>query len=219
MKRMTYFVMALALVLGLAQCKKEQPVEPTSEGNGVHITLNVNGDASTGSANNGTRVNVDPNANQMVTFEDGDQIHVASNGLYVGMLTYDDGFFSGDIENATEGQPLYFYFLGNVTPQFFGSDRSECTVYIGDQTGDLPVISTGQSEQIVTSKTYDYTATLENKCSLMKFNVTTTSTAPIYIMGMNNFVDISFEAPVYGEGDGFLYEKKGCSKIIDRKLR
>ena len=30
MKRMTCFVMALALVLGLAQCKKEQPVESTS---------------------------------------------------------------------------------------------------------------------------------------------------------------------------------------------
>ena len=111
MKRMTYFVMALALVLGLAQCKKEQPVEPISEGNGVHITLDVNGDASTGSANKGTRVNVDPNGEQMVTFQKGDTIEVASNGLHVGTLIHDGAKFSGRIENATTGQPLYFYSL------------------------------------------------------------------------------------------------------------
>ena len=53
MKRMTYFVMALALVLGLAQCKKEQPT-PQSEDNVVMITLNVGG-----GNNNGSRVNVE----------------------------------------------------------------------------------------------------------------------------------------------------------------
>ena len=38
MKRMTLFVMALAVVLGLAQCKKDQP---TPETQGVTITLDL----------------------------------------------------------------------------------------------------------------------------------------------------------------------------------
>jgi len=209
MKRMTYFVMALALVLGLAQCKKEQPVEPTSEGNGVHITLDVNGDASTGSANKGTRVNVDPNGNPMVTFEQGDTIVVASNGLHVGTLVHDGTKFSGDIENATIGQPLYFYFFGNKTPQFFGEGKSNCSVYIGEQTGKLPVISfSASTEEFQTDRT-NYSAILQNKCSLMKFNVTTTSDTTIYIKGMNNFVTVNF-----GSGNnGFSYRQEYDGKI------
>ena len=202
MKRMTYFVMALALVLGLVQCKKEQPETPQNEANSVMITLVVKG-------NNNAKADVDP---PEVTFENGDEIIVACNGHYVGTLTHNGTIFIGDIENATIGQYLYFYFFGNVTPQFFGSDRSECTVYIGDQTGDLPVISMGPSDQTVPSARDVYTATLENKCSLMKFNVTTASTAPICIKDMNNFVNVSFEAPVDPENDeeedGFSYEKK-----------
>ena len=204
MKRMTYFVMALALVLGLAQCKKEQPVEPISEGNGVHITLDVNG-----GSNNGTRVNVDPNGNPMVTFEQGDTIEVASNGLHVGTLIHDGAKFSGDIENATIGQPLYFYFFGNKTPQFFGEGKSNCSVYIGEQTKALPVISFSASTEDFQTDRTNYSAILQNKCSLMKFNVTTTSDTTIYINGMNNFVTVNF-----GSGNnGFSYRQEYDGKI------
>ena len=41
MKRMTLFVMALVVVLGLAQCKKEQSITPDTQG--VTITLNLDG--------------------------------------------------------------------------------------------------------------------------------------------------------------------------------
>ncbi len=67
MKKMTYFVMALALVLGLAQCKKEQLETPQNEGNSVMITLDVKGD-------NNAKVDVNP---PDVTFEYGDEIIVA----------------------------------------------------------------------------------------------------------------------------------------------
>jgi len=208
MKRMTYFVMALAMVLGLAQCKKEKLETPQNEGNSVMITLNVNGDASTGSANKGTRVKVDPNDNPMVTFEDGDKIEVASNGLHVGTLTYQNGTFSGPITNVTVGQNLYFYFFGNVSPQYFDTSEESCTVYIGDQTGDLPVISMGKSDQLVTSNGRVYSATLQNKCSLMKFNVNTSSPASICINGMNNFVTVQFDRSGNdGFIDGFKYSQ------------
>jgi len=200
MKRMTYFVMALALVLGLAQCKKEKLETPQNEGNSVMITLDVKGD-------NNAKVNVDP---PHVTFEKDDEIIVACNGHYVGTLIHDGTNFSGSVTNATPDQPLYFYFFGNVSPQYFGVGRSNCTVYIGDQTGDLPVISMGPSidatGKIVNYQdgTTSYTARLHNKCSLMKFNVTTPSTAPICIDGMNNFVTVNF-----GSGnDGFSYSQK-----------
>ena len=83
MKRMTYFVMALALVLGLAHCKKEQ-IEPQNEGDVVMITLNVGSDASTGSATDGSKAEVTP---PHVSFEEGDTILVASGGKYAGYLT------------------------------------------------------------------------------------------------------------------------------------
>ena len=225
MKRMTCFVMALALVLGLAQCKKEQPETPQNEGNSVMITLNVNGDASTGSANNGTRVDVNTTTGE-ISFKDGDKIEVASNDLHVGTLNYNnDGTFSGYIENATYDKPLYFYFFGNDTPQYFdeGSGMKGCTVYIGEQTGDLPVISMGPSINPETGAIVNFeengvrsfSARLHNKCSLMKFNVDTPSTDFIFIEGMNNFVTVNFSEAADDEKDnGFSY-----SQVYDGKIK
>ena len=208
MRRMTCFVMALALVLGLAQCKKEQPVELTSESNSLMITLDVKGD-------NNAKADVNP---PQVTFENGDEIVVTCNGHYVGTLkktTDEEGVskFRGSITNATEGKPLYFYFFGNVSPQYFDTRKDSCSVYIGDQTGKLPVISMGPSIDSdgnpvnYTSGVKAYTARLHNKCSLMKFNVTTASTAPIFIKGMNNFVEVDFATPD-GADNGFSYSQK-----------
>ena len=47
MRKMTYFVMAMALVLGFTQCKKEN-LEPETEGKQVMITLNVGGGDNNG---------------------------------------------------------------------------------------------------------------------------------------------------------------------------
>ena len=80
MKRMTYFVMAVALVLGLSQCKKEQPLEPTNEGNVVNITLNVGGNGG------GSRHTINTE-NGDVDFEDGDVIYVGDGTTYIGTLT------------------------------------------------------------------------------------------------------------------------------------
>ncbi len=201
MKKMTYFVMALALVLGLAQCKKEQLETPQNEGNSVMITLDVKGD-------NNAKVDVNP---PDVTFEYGDEIIVACNGHYVGTLTHNGTNFSGPIENATVGEHLYFYFFGNVSPQYFDIHKYECYVYIGEQTGKLPVISMGQSKETVPSdpsERSNYTAILQNKCSLMKFNADINSTAPLCISGMNNFVTVRFNrSGDDGFIDGFKYSK------------
>ena len=202
MKRMTYFVMALALVLGFTQCKKEK-IEPQNEGNVVRITLEVNGSASTGSSADGSRAQVDP---PHVNFVNGDQILVAYDGKYVGTLENNGSKFEGEIEitPAQESQPLYFYFLGN-NQGALETGATTCTVNISDQTkvNDMPVISMGKSYETYPSDDNSYSSKLYNKASLMKFNVTTPSTAAICITGMNNEVTVHFDNPT---DSGFEYD-------------
>ena len=208
MKRMTYFVMALALVLGLSQCKKEQPATP--QNGQVRITLNVgNG------GNNGSRVNVNPATSPMVTFEKGDKILVGYDGAYVGTLTHNGTQFEGSI-NATQNgdQPLYFYFLGNKTPNF-NLDNSGCTVSISDQTNELPVLSMAPSNEDYPSVGNAYSASLHNQCALVKFPLAAEA-GSIKIGGMNNEATINFAtpsiAPTGNTGDVRLYSKSDTEK-------
>ena len=183
MKRMTILMMALVVIVGFTQCKKEQPATPQSESNIVRITLNVNGNS-----NNGSRVDV---VGSSVTFGTGDVIHVASGGAVVGTLVHNGSSFSGEITNPTIGEPLYFYFLGNKVNSIENGTTS-CTFNISDQTVEMPVISMGVSNETYPSNGNSYSSKLYNKCALMKFNVTTPSDAAICITGMNNTVTIDF---------------------------
>ena len=204
MKRMTYFVMALVLVLGFSQCKKEQPLKPTNENNVVRITLDVEN-----SGNNGSRAEVNP---PHVTFKNVDRILVAYDGKYVGYLDHNGTKFIGNITVTQNGdQNLYFYFLGNkadVSTLVTGTTE-ECTVNISDQTYEteymkLPVISMAPSNETYPSVGNTYTAHLHNKASLMKFSVTTPSDANICITGMNNTVTVKLNDR--SENDGFSYD-------------
>ena len=231
-RKNTTLLLACLLLLGFTQCKKEQ-IEP--QGGKVNITLNVeNGastgsatdgastgsatdgastgsatdGASTGSATDGAKVEVNP---PHVNFETGDKILVASNGHYVGTLTHNGTNFSGSITDPVEGEPLYFYFLGNKdagTLSAGASGSTSCTVNISDQTSELPVISMAPSTDDYSSSVTSYSASLHNKCSLMKFNVTTDSNSPIHITGMNNKVMVDFSTPE-GADNGFSYDKVG----------
>ena len=198
MKKLGLFALAFALVLGMSQCKKENTTTSNDEGSKVPITLNVNG-------NGGSRVAVDGSTG-VVTFEDGDVLHVVSNGIYVGTMTYNGAVFSGEIDEPTEGQKLQFYFLGNKTPEF-NSDNTGCSVVISDQTEYLPVISYAPSRENYQVGKTDYNATLLNKCALVKFDVTTISEAATCITGMNNKVTVSFSDNILTnsqEGNGVI---------------
>ena len=206
MKKMTYFVMALAMVLGFTQCKKEQLVEPT-ENEGVFITLDVDG------GNNGnSKVVVNPTGHTnpdyaTVTFEEGDSIFVGYHNAYVGVLRYQGGSFSGQVDISTtfEGEHLHFYFLGGKEFRPTFNEFGELSVNISDQTVRYPVISYAPSRQAFTGAG-SYSAKLQNKVSIMKFNVTTPSSAAICITGMNNTVSVNFETP-NGTDNGFSYDK------------
>ena len=219
MKKLTVFVAALVLTLGLAQCKKEQT--PTNNGGqSVFITLNVGGGASTGSAADGSRVLVDPTGNNgeysyaTVDFEENDQILVAYDGAYVGTLTHNGSQFAGSISVTQNGdQPLHFYFLGNKQGML-EDGATTCTVNISDQTTKYPVISYAPSNEVFNGEG-SYSAKLMNKCSIMKFNVTApdaVSNDPIFIAGMNNKVTVHFDTPNTVD-NGFEYGRDGQGLI------
>lgn len=202
MKKLGFILMACALIMVASQCKKNNEsnkLENNSES--VFITLNVGG---------GTRANVVPEDDiAPVYYAEGDMIHVVSDGKYIGTLTYNGSNFGGNITNPTEGQPLHFYFLGNVTPteSLVVGETSTCSVVISDQTTSHPVISYAPSNQNYSEGTTNYTATLLNKCALVKFNVTTVSDAATCILGMNNKVTVDFSTNEFGytqEGEGVI---------------
>ena len=197
---------AVLMLFGMTNCKKKiVETTNTTTTSGVHITLNVDGD------NNGSKVIVDPTGHTnpnyaTVTFEDDDVIYVAYDGAYVGTLTYSGGTFSGNVDiSSYDGvKKLHFYFLGGkgFTPTL---DGNTATVVISDQSEQCPVISYYHSTEVYNGSG-EYTAKLRNKCSIMKFNVVTESTAPICIMGMNNMVTVDFANPG-GSDNGFSYSK------------
>ena len=199
MKRISIIVTTLALLFILTQCKKEQNTQ-SIEGESVAITLDIKG--------NGNRMDVNTVTGE-VTYQNGDVIYVASGGKYIGTLTYNGTNFSGGITDPTVGEPLHFYFLGNVTPAetFSAGITTTCSVVISDQTEHLPVIEYAPSNENYDSGTTTYTAMLFNKCALVKFNVTTSSEAAICITGMYNKVIVDFSQNILTpsqEGAGII---------------
>ena len=202
MRKISMIVAAMALVLGLSQCKKDQGPKVIEEP--VEITLDV-------SANKGSRIDVDTESG-IVRFQQNDKVLVGSNGKYVGTLTCRGDKFKGQIAGALEGEPLKFFFLGNkyiadtlLTP----GTTTSCTVNISDQTSYLPVISSATSQQVFTGEG-NYNAYFYNKAALVMFNVTTSATAsvPTVIRGMNNTVTVSF-----ADVDNFSYGQAGKGEI------
>ena len=193
MKKMSIFLAAVALLLGLSQCKKQE--QTTINDNIVPIILDVR-------ANGGSRIDVNT-ANGVVRFETGDVVYVASGQKFVGTLTNNGVTFAGNLTNPTTGQPLYFFFLGNKTPEesLTAGISTTCSVNISDQTsGKLPVISFATSNETFTGAGL-YTAFFLNKAALVKFDVTTLSTKPTCILGLNNKVTVDFST------NGFAYSQ------------
>ena len=77
MKKLSVIIIALTLVLGLSQCKKQTAT--TTEGEKVYITVNV--------ADDGAKYDVYPGTGAYV-FTNGDKLYVGNNGQYIGTLTY-----------------------------------------------------------------------------------------------------------------------------------
>ena len=198
MKRIGTMLMAGLLMLGLAQCKKEQTIEPETD-EGVYITVDVNGGSK------GSRAIVNPNAPggyATVDFEEGDKLYVSNKGVYRGYLTYDGSKFSGKI-TASEGDYLHFYFVGNfatdknlpsANPKNYPS-YATFTVDITDQTDKYPVISYGHSTTMFSTEITSYSATLDNYCAIVKIPIEGAGTAnTVTLHNMKNVVNVDVSA-------------------------
>lgn len=203
-KKGAALLLALMMTLGFTQCKKKV-VEPiANNGNTVHITLTM--------AGGGSRVIVDPtnggaNNYASVSFESGDKIYVGNGGKYVGYVTYNGtNTWEGDLTSPTTDDYLHLYFLGNKAPlsDVTPGTTTEFSVSIADQASKYPVISYNHTLEKYNGEGSYTATTLYNKCSIMKFNVTTPSTAAIYITGMNNKVTVNFANPTVDD-NGFSY--------------
>ena len=193
MKKIVIFVTALVLTLGLAQCKKEQPVTPqNTEGNLVHLTVNVG--ASTGSATNGSRADVDPSTG-VFSFSNGDILYVGYDSAFVGTLEYNatTNKFSGDLSLSQNGdQPLHFYYLGGDVTHVGETQQYIVDIY-EQQFNHYPVISYGTSTPNYSESNNAYSTTLENQCALVEFTTNRIlKETNFYIQGINNQVIIDF---------------------------
>jgi len=175
------------------QCKKNEVVTPTG-GNKVKITLTLD---------NNSKVDVNTESGA-VTFEEGDEIHVAYRHKHVGSLSCDNsGVFVGELEiGGAYGDFLYFYFLGNKFPEELASEGDETlTVNIMDQSEELPVISFGKSDNTYSSSVTNYTAKLRNQCALVKFNVSSTKennlVGQVGVKGLLNKVSVNLTTNVF----------------------
>ena len=193
MKKLSTIIMALALVLGMSQCKKQEI--PTNGGEKVHITLNVNnGESIAVNVDNGGRHAVAPNLG-VIQFENNDVLYVGYNGHYIGYLTYENGAFDGDLDAPidTVQDHLHFYFLGGKEPATAptAGTTTSFTINIADQSTKLPVLCYGHSTQTYGSAT-NYSAVLEYKCALVRFNLSNPTEYECTLLKMPTTATISF---------------------------
>lgn len=200
MKKLNVLLLVTVILLGMTQCKKKvDTIAPVVGGKKVDISL------KTGKS----RVIITPHDTYAtVDFEDGDIIYVGNNGKYVGNLVYDEDNqqFSGTITDPVESDYLHFYFFGDCAPggTITAGSTTKFTVSIADQVTKTPVVSYAPSTEKYSSKVSSYSAVLQNKCALIKLNVTTTSSSPTRIKDFKNGVEVDFGK--HDESDnGFRY--------------
>lgn len=186
MKKLSAIIIAMALVLGMSQCKKQEtPATPTNNDGMVYITVNV--------GDNGGKHTVYPN-HGLYGFDNGDILYVGNNGHFVGTLEYQDGAFTGGIQSPSTSDYLHFYFLGGKTPATAptAGTTTDFTISIADQSSNLPLLAYGRSAQKYNGPDDPYSTTLRNKCALVKFELLAGTTDAVTVANMLTEATINF---------------------------
>ena len=174
MKKIGTFIMALALVLGLSQCKKQEtPATPDAEDDIVYISVK---------ANDGDRDAFYPNTGAL-EWGNGDKIYVSNGTKCLGFLKYEQCVFRGSITPPATGQFLYFYFIGGgyEIPEEQVRGLTSWDFNLSYQLYNLPVVSFGKSTTPYSGSDVTYECVLRNQCALVHFDYT--GTRPVIAVG------------------------------------
>lgn len=230
MKKLTIAFVLIAIMIGLAGCKKNNETTLQETVKCYPFTIDVEGDAKAG---------IKPQGNgAFAQFKPGDVMYVAYKGKFVGSCKkYGDGGFSGSnnglyITDTEDKEPLELYYLAATqikdgdNPNNFWTEEelwikdengvpkaTKAHVPISKQNvsslvGSLPIIAYGKTNEkfdpSVSPK--NYTATLHHKCALVKFVVDKDipEDADIFINGLNNMVYAYFDK-TKGDEEGFSF--------------
>ena len=197
----TIIIMAIALVLGLAYCKKQEtPDTPDADVNWVRITMRVEG--------GGRNMDTLYPGSGAVVYKNGDIIYVGNSGKFRGKLEYQNGLFSGVVCDPEPTDYLHFYYLSGLTPvnalpdtlydhkdTVVANYTIQFKINIADQTGGLPVISCGHSTTKYINEKTAYTCMLENQCGLVKFKLCPSpkENTPVTISRMKTTATVIFD--------------------------
>ena len=186
MRKAGTMLLALAMVLTFTQCRKRiVPVNPTTNGQGLHITVRVDNDAKHSITLSGDNVG-------KVDFTDGDFLWVLNNNQIVGQIFYNGNTHSfsgsigvdvthlwGDKVELKDSDYLYFTYTNNEGPEMEVDDETglfEFSLDIADQTEKLPLVSFGRTDETLgyykdNGGLDELSCELQNKCALVKFEL------------------------------------------------
>ena len=195
LRKGTTLLLALALILGMTQCKKRVETVVSAPDNMIHITLNVG---------NNSRHEIIPNEDGYVPvrYLVNDVVYVGNGTSYIGTLTCtvasdadgNNASFEGDIIAPNTDDVLHFYFVGGLTPSatLTAGTTTDFTVDISNQSSKLPVLS-------YTTATYNgsnsISCNLHNKCALVEFKLATGTNNTVKVSNMLCEAKIDFANP------------------------
>lgn len=227
MKKLTIAFVLIAVMIGLAGCKKNNETTLQETVKCFPFTIDVEGDAKAG---------ITPQGNgAFAQFNKEDVMYVAYKGKFVGSCKKYDvfkgsngGLYITDTENP-EQLELYYLAATQIkdgdNPNNFWTEEELWNNNVPDPTatkahvpiskqnvsslvGSLPIIAYGKTNEkfdpSVSPK--NYTATLHHKCALVKFVVDKDipEDADIFINGLNNMVYAYFDK-TKGDKEGFSF--------------